>query len=46
VLAQFGIVKLELLRTNPFRMDLSKLEAVLESRPEWRALVDDALAAT
>ena len=46
LLAQFAIVKLELLRTNPFRMDLAKLEAVLQSRPEWRALVDDALATT
>jgi hypothetical protein len=44
VLAQFGIIKLELLRTNPFRMDLSRLDALLESRPEWRALVDDAVA--
>ena len=44
VLAQFGIIKLELLRTNPFRMDLSRLDAVLQARPEWRALVDDALA--
>ena len=46
LLAQFGIIKLELLRTNPFRMDLSKLEGVLQLRPEWRALVDDALATT
>ena len=46
VLAQFGILKLELVRTNPFRMDLSRLDAVLQSRPEWRALVDDALATT
>ena len=45
VLAQFGIIKLELLRTNPFRMDLSRLDAVLQARPDWRALVDDALAA-
>jgi lipopolysaccharide biosynthesis protein len=44
VLAQFGILKLELLRTNPFRRDLSRLEAVLQARPDWRALVDDALA--
>jgi rhamnosyltransferase len=36
--------ELELLRTNPFRMDLAKLQAVLQARPPWRALVDDALA--
>ena len=46
VLAQFGIIKLELVRTNPFRMDLTRLDAVLQARPEWRALVDDALATT
>jgi len=44
LLAEFGILKLELLRTNPFRMDLSRLDAVLQARPDWRALVDDALA--
>jgi rhamnosyltransferase len=44
VLAQFGILKIEFLRTNPFRMDLSRLHAVLEARPDWRTLVDDALA--
>ena len=45
VLAQFGIIKLELLKSNPFRMDLSRLDTVLQARPDWRALVDDALAA-
>ena len=45
LMQEFAIVKLELLRTNPFRMDLAKLERVLQARPEWRALVDDALAA-
>ena len=44
VLAQFGIIKLELLKTNPFRMDLARLDAVLQARPDWRVLVDDALA--
>ena len=44
LMAEFAILKLELLRTNPFRMDLAKLQAVLQARPEWRALVDDALA--
>lgn len=44
VVAQFAIIKLELLKTNPFRMDLSRLDALLRSRPDWRALVDDALA--
>ncbi len=44
LMEEFAIVKLELLRTNPFRMDLGKLEHALEARPEWRALVDDALA--
>ena len=44
LMAEFAILKLELLRTNPFRMDLGKLQAVLQARPEWRALVDDALA--
>jgi rhamnosyltransferase len=43
--AQFAILKIELLRRNPFRMDLSRLDAVLAARPEWRALVDDAVAA-
>jgi lipopolysaccharide biosynthesis protein len=46
LLEEFAIVKLELLRTNPFRMDLRKLDAVLAARPQWRALVDDALAAS
>jgi lipopolysaccharide biosynthesis protein len=44
LMEEFAVLKLELLRTNPFRMDLGKLERVLEARPEWRALVDDALA--
>ena len=44
LLEEFAIVKLELLRTNPFRMDLGKLHATLAARPQWRALVDDALA--
>jgi lipopolysaccharide biosynthesis protein len=44
LLEDFAILKLELLRTNPFRMDLSRLERALQARPEWRALVDDALA--
>ncbi len=43
LLDEFGILKLELLRTNPFRMDLSKLHADLLARPGWKALVDDAL---
>jgi lipopolysaccharide biosynthesis protein len=41
---EFAILKLELLRTNPFRMDLAKLQAALAARPDWKALVDDALA--
>ena len=41
---EFGILKLELLRTNPFRRDLAKLRDALAARPEWKALVDDALA--
>ena len=41
---EFGILKLELLRTNPFRMDLRKLDATLAAQPQWKALVDDALA--
>ena len=41
---EFAILKLELLRTNPFRMDLTKLQSALAARPEWKALVDDALA--
>ena len=41
---EFAILKLELLRANPFRMDLSKLDRALAARPDWRALVDDALA--
>jgi len=45
LMEEFAIVKLELLRTNPFRMDLAKLQAVLQAKPHWRALVDDALAA-
>jgi rhamnosyltransferase len=44
LMQEFAILKLELLRTNPFRMDLAKLERALQARPEWRALVDDALA--
>ena len=44
LLAEFGIVKLELVKSNPFRMDLSRLHAVLQARPDWRALVDDAVA--
>jgi lipopolysaccharide biosynthesis protein len=44
LLEEFGIVKLELLRSNPFGMDLRKLESILAGRPQWRALVDDAVA--
>jgi rhamnosyltransferase len=44
LMEEFAVLKLELLRTNPFRMDLAKLQAVLQARPHWRALVDDALA--
>jgi|KBSMisStaDraftv2_1062788.scaffolds.fasta_scaffold84111_3 lipopolysaccharide biosynthesis protein len=44
LMEEFGVLKLELLRANPFRMDLAKLHAVLQARPHWRALVDDALA--
>ncbi len=44
LMEQFAILKLELLRSNPFRMDLGKLDAVLRARPDWRALIDDALA--
>jgi rhamnosyltransferase len=43
LMEEFGVLKLELLRTNPFRMDLAKLQAVLKARPHWQALVDDAL---
>jgi hypothetical protein len=43
---EFAILKLELLRANPFRMDLRKLEELLQARPHWRALVDDALASS
>jgi len=45
LMEEFGVLKLELLRTNPFHMDLAKLQSVLQARPHWRALVDDALAA-
>lgn len=41
---EFAILKLELLRTNPFRRDLARLRAALAARPDWKALVDDALA--
>jgi rhamnosyltransferase len=44
LMEEFAILKLELLRTNPFGMDLAGLEAVLQARPRWKALVDDALA--
>jgi rhamnosyltransferase len=44
LMEEFAILKLELLRANPFRMDLRKLEAALAARPQWKALVDDALA--
>lgn len=44
LMEEFAILKLELLRANPFRMDLRKLEEALQARPHWRALVDDALA--
>lgn len=42
LLDEFGIVKIELLRRNPFRLDLRRLDALLAGKPEWRALVDDA----
>jgi lipopolysaccharide biosynthesis protein len=45
LMEEFAILKLELLRANPFRMDLGQLEAALAAQPRWRALVDDALAA-
>jgi lipopolysaccharide biosynthesis protein len=45
LLEEFAVVKMELLRKNPFRLDLAKLHATLAARPQWRALVDDALAA-
>ena len=44
LMEEFGILKLELLRANPFGMDLRKLDAALRARPDWRSLVDDALA--
>jgi len=44
LLQEFAIVKLELLRANPFRMDLGRLRAALAAQPRWKALVDDALA--
>jgi rhamnosyltransferase len=44
LLEEFAILKLELLRANPFRMDLGKLQATLAAQPRWKALVDDALA--
>ena len=44
LMEEFGILKLELLRANPFRRDLSGLDAALAARPRWKALVDDALA--
>lgn len=43
LMEEFGILKLELLRTNPFRMDLGKLQVALSAHPRWKALVDDAL---
>ena len=45
LMEQFAILKLELLRANPFRMDLGRLHATLAARPQWKALVDDAVAA-
>ena len=44
LLDEFAIVKIELLRRNPFRLDLRRFDALLDARPEWRALVDDAIA--
>ena len=44
LMEEFAILKLELLRANPFRMDLRRLEDALQARPHWKALVDDALA--
>jgi rhamnosyltransferase len=44
LLEEFAIVKIELLRRNPFRLDLRRFDALLDARPEWRALVDDAIA--
>ena len=43
LLDEFAIVKIELLKRNPFRLDLRRFDALLDARPEWRALVDDAL---
>ena len=44
LLEDFAILKIELVRDNPFRMDLRRLHASLDANPRWRALVDDALA--
>ena len=43
LLEEFAVVKVELLRKNPFRLDLRRFDALLEAKPEWRALVDDAI---
>lgn len=45
LMEEFAILKLELLRANPFHVDLGALRAVLQANPQWRALVEDALAA-
>lgn len=40
----FGIAKLELLRTNPFRLNLVPLQTEIRSNPQLHALIDDALS--
>jgi hypothetical protein len=39
-----GIVKLDLLRNNPFDMSLQALRAMCAKQPRYQALIDDALA--
>ena len=43
LLDEFAMVKIELLKKNPFRLDLRRFDALLDAKPGWRALVDDAL---
>jgi rhamnan synthesis protein F len=44
ILEEFGILKLELLKTNPFRLDLRALTAAYQASADLRRVLDDALS--
>ena len=44
LLRRYGILKLDLLKNNPFDMSLQPLRKMCEKEPRYQAVIDDALA--